>query len=222
MLRLPIHQKIFQLLSQGGYNGSDWLDTVEIWDENAWEVSSMKMPTAINLHCSVQINLTTLMIIGGYNGSGRAETYILNTDTEQWAQGPSMLEARYGFGCGQIRAHRSQPYLSIIAVGGNDKAKTLRSVEILDDVSGNWRFGPPLPVPLYDGNLVEDPAGGVILIGGQNSEIGIHDTLYRLSHAGPEASWSKMPQKLQYGRIYQVSFLVPDQITNCIHDDNNP
>ena len=214
----PYPSDNFSVIVSGGYNGSDWLDTVEIWNQNAWHLSSTVMPVAINLHCMVQINLTTVMIIGGYNTTSLVETFIFNSENEIWVPGPSLQEERYGLACGRIKTTRNQPYFSIIAVGGNNIDENLRSVEILDEVDGNWREGPALPVRLCNSNLVEDPAGGVIIVGGENSEIGTHDTLYRLSHAGPEASWFKMPQKLQYGRNYHVSFLVPDAMTNCTLD----
>ena len=85
----------------------------------------------------------------------------------------------------------------------------------MDDIEGNWRLGPELPFAIDDGSLMEDPAGGVIFVGGDNKEALQQDTIYRLSHAGPDASWFKMPQRLQNARNYHVSFLVPDGLTNC-------
>ena len=164
----------------------------------------------------VQINLTTVMIIGGYDSSYRDATYLFNSITEKWIPGPPLQNARNRQNCARIKTQNKQPYFSIIVAGGYDGAH-LSSVEILDDVNGNWRYGPPLPIPLCCGALVEDSAGGVIMTGGANAEVPHHDTLFRLSHAGPDASWFKMPQRLQNARHYHVSFLVPEGLANCTH-----
>ena len=42
-------------------------------------------------------------------------------------------------------------------------------VEVFDVGSTEWRSGPTLPFPIGRSEMVEDPLGGVILIGGQNS-----------------------------------------------------
>ena len=174
------------------------------------------MPLSNREHCMVQVNLTTVMIIGGMNSSFHDATYLFNSVTEKWMPGPPLQKARRAQNCARIKTQNKQPYFSIIVAGGYDDT-FLSSVEILDDVNGNWRYGPPLPVPLCYGALVEDPAGGVIMVGGYNAEVAYHDTLYRLPHAGPDASWFKMPQRLQNARRFHVSFLVPEGLANCTH-----
>ena len=213
----PFLSNDISVMVSGGTNGSSNLDTTEIWKQNAWHLTSMKMPVEVRVQCMVQINVTTVMMIGGLNSTFLGETFLLNSETEKWVNGPHLLEARGWHSCARIKASKTQPYFSIIAVGGyNGTFKN--SVEILDEVSGNWRYGPPLPIPLAAGALVEDAAGGVILVGGETLEVTNHDTLFRLSHAGPDAMWFKMPQKLQNARRYHVSFLVPEEITNCTLD----
>ena len=210
----PYPSNDFSAFVTGGIYGSGLeLDSGEVWNQNVWTLSPKKMPHGISYHCMVQINLTTVMIIGGANSGYLRETYLFNSETENWTSGPHLEEARGYHACARINADNNSPFYSIIAAGGYN-GTLMSSVEILDDVNGNWRYGPPLPVPLYGGTLVEDPAGGVIFIGGQN-DAGTHDTLYRLSHAGPNSSWMKLPQKLQSPRGLHVSFLVPDEIVNC-------
>jgi hypothetical protein len=41
------------------------------------------------------------------------------------------------------------------------------------------------------------------------------DTIYSLAHAGPDAEWSLLPQKLKTPRREHQAFLVPDDITEC-------
>ena len=213
----PYPSNDFSVIISGGSRSSGSMDTVEILNQNEWDLSSIKMPKGINDHCMVQINLTSVMIVGGYNSSYLDETYLFNAETEEWTPGPPLQVARRGLSCARIKTSLGQSFFSIISVAGYN-GEYLNTVEILDEVSGNWKSGPPLPVNAYHGTLVEDPAGGVIMIGGKYQDSGYHNTLYRLSHAGPDATWFKMPQKLQNARRYHVSFLVPEEITNCTLD----
>jgi len=52
---------------------------------------------------------------------------------------------------------------SIIVAGGCNGAH-LKSTEILDEGSDVWRMGPQLPIGICCAALVEDPAGGVVLV----------------------------------------------------------
>ena len=75
--------------------------------------------------------------------------------------------------------------------------------------------GPKLPVKIHKAQMVEDPSGGVILIGGASSSKSYSDSLYRLAHAGEGAKWVELPQKLSTGRYWHVAILVPDGLANC-------
>ena len=54
--------------------------------------------------------------------------------------------------------------------------------------------------------LVEDPRGGVILIGG-NIGSGFTSSIYRLKHAGSQ--WGLITQKLKVGVGFFAAFLIP-------------
>ena len=62
--------------------------------------------------------------------------------------------------------------------------------------------------------IVQDRDGGVVLVGGGSSH-GLSDTLLRLPHAGANAAWEELPQKLMTGRQGPVAFLIPDDLINC-------
>jgi len=65
-------------------------------------------------------------------------------------------------------------------------------------------------------SLVEDPTGGVILVGGYYDYQGSSSTtLLRLSHLGDGAAWKEMPQRLSAPRGEHTAFLVSDDITQC-------
>jgi hypothetical protein len=63
--------------------------------------------------------------------------------------------------------------------------------------------------------MVEDQNGGVVLIGGGSSSVGILDTLYQLPNGGQDAVWTEMEQKMKIGRYWHTAFMVPDNIVDC-------
>jgi hypothetical protein len=122
-----------------------------------------------------------------------------------------MTYARYVHSCAMIRKDDKNPSRSAIVVSGD----ATNSVEILDENSSMWRLGPYLPVSTCCATLVEDPRGGVILIGGSTSS-GLSTSLYQLKHGGLYAKWELMAQKLRLGNYYFAAFLIPDiLVQNC-------
>jgi hypothetical protein len=117
--------------------------------------------------------------------------------------------------CGMVKAvHDSNRYSVVVAGGHNATAGvSLNSVEILDNLNGQWREGPPLRFELRYGASVEDPDGGLILVGGQRSED--RSEIYRLPHAGPDAEWRLMKQALESPRFGHFALLVPDELVSC-------
>ena len=74
-----------------------------------------------------------------------------------------------------------------------------------------WKYGPKLPVEIAASQMIEDPLGGVITIGGYPSIT--FKSFYRLAHA--EAKWTKMSQTLSVGRWLHVAVPIPDSLANC-------
>ncbi len=90
----------------------------------------------------------------------------------------------------------------------------MQSVEIFDEETNQWRMGPELPFGVGDTTLVEDPAGGVILVGGISPNLGYLDTLLRLPYAEADG-WVEMPQHLKTKRRFHTAFMIPDGISDC-------
>jgi len=57
--------------------------------------------------------------------------------------------------------------------------------------------------------LVEDPRGGVIMIGGHTGPA-VTSSIYRLEHSG--AQWELLTQQLKIGNHYPAAFLIPDSL----------
>ena len=81
------------------------------------------------------------------------------------------------------------------------------SVEFFDLDSNVWSTGPDLPFRFMFGALVQHPLGGVALIGGIRGNDPL-DTVYYLPHAGPDATWQKLPQRLNVPRLFHFWFLM--------------
>ena len=192
-------------------------NTVEILTNDGWEAVKPSLPVTSRYSCMVLLNSTTAFLIGGIQQKVdySQNSYMLNTveSNEEWIQGPALNYGRNYHSCARIRTDSSSRF-SIIVVGGYN-GTYMKSVEIFDEEANEWRNGPDLPFGICLASLVEYPAGGVILVGGESPVDANLQTLLRLSHVGDDAQWVEMPQKLSIGRRYHTSFLVPDDIASC-------
>ena len=161
----------------------------------------------------VMLNSTALILIGGIQDdvTYSSRTHILDIKNENWIEGPELKVGRYLHSCARIPTNNQSSDSSIIVVGGYN-GKDMSSVEVLDEGSNEWRQGPQLPFPICCSGIVQHPLGGVALIGGRATDVTLLDTIYHLAHAGNDAKWELMPQKLQTARCYHTAFLVPDEI----------
>ena len=212
-----------KLFVSGGIIGSDSLNSTEELTEEGWRKNTPFLPVSIASHCMVQINSTTVMIIGGsQNQEYKANTFYLNIKEQTWSEGPKLANARAAHSCGRIRKDSNSQEISIIVaggiVGGSDNTgfpNITTSVEILDKGSNEWRKGPALPFGIAGSQMVEVDNGGVALIGGGSDSELYLDTIFQLSHGGKNAGWTEMKQKLTTGRNSHTAFLVPDIIADC-------
>ena len=144
------------------------------------------------------------------------KTFYFDTATtlQYWYQGPKIKFERDDHSCARIKTNSSSNQYSVIVAGRYNYTK-MKSVEILDVGASEWRSGPDLPFGITEAALVEDPTGGVILVGGKSDDEKFLWTLFRLSDAGDDAKWIEMPQKLKFGRFGHNAFLVPDDVASC-------
>ena len=91
------------------------------------------MPFTWFAGCSIAINETTVMLMGGTQNAATTDskTWFLNLLSEEWIQGPTMNEARLGFGCGLFET------IDSIAVFGGEPDKA--STELLNVQDGEFR-----------------------------------------------------------------------------------
>ena len=115
----------------GGYDGSP-LATYETISTEYVQTEGV-LPFTWHKGCSTLINSTTILLAGGqHDGTTTANTWFFNFETEEWTQGPSMIEERYRFGCGLIKSINS-----FAAFGGYYTATT----EIVNLPGGSFQKG---------------------------------------------------------------------------------
>jgi N-acetylneuraminic acid mutarotase len=99
-------------------------NTVEVLTQQGWETLPKSLPVTISAHCSVLVNSTTVLVIGGYQNeyskenNMSSETFLFNTETETWTAGPELKIGRGGHSCGRIRKNSQSQDISIIVAGG--------------------------------------------------------------------------------------------------------
>jgi hypothetical protein len=211
-----------KLLVLGGYGGPfSSLNSADMLTEEGWERNIPNLPVSNHGHCMVNVNSTTVMVIGGWqNGQISGKTFYFTFGEESWTEGPELMNKRRYHSCGKIRRDKGSQEMSIIVAGGYAghlyaSGFSLSSVEILDEGSNEWQTGPELPFGIAFSQMVEDQNGGVVLIGGESSSGDNLDTLYQLPHGGQDAVWTKMEQKMKTGRSGHTAILVPDNIVDC-------
>ena len=156
--------------------------TGEILTENGWQMLNISLPYNISEHCSVMMNSSTALVIGGYsNNAPINKTFFINLDENTLREGPVMNSKRSYHSCGRILVNDT--YL-IIAVGGEiDLNNNLDSVEILDEKTFSWKLGPKLPYGITRASIVEDPMGGIIVIEGKSPNVPYLNSMVRLRNA---------------------------------------
>ena len=177
---------------------------------SGWQSLNAAAPFYLAYHCMVLSNLTTVWVIGGVDDLARTrnQVYIFNSETMKWTAGADMLVARYSHTCSMILKNDQSQSLTQIVIGGkNDILVPQYSVEIFDDQTNSWKYG-PVPITI-SGSVVNDPSNGIILVGADNGDT----FFYRLRHAASQ--WEKMDIKLKTLRYYPVAFYIPNNITNC-------
>jgi hypothetical protein len=206
-----------KLLVTGGYvTSGSYLKSAEMLTEEGWESDIPSLPVTIYAHCMVTVNSTTVMSIGGgQNKQYSGKTFYFTFGEESWTEGPELKVKRIWPSCGKIKRNKDSLDTNIIVAGGWIGYSILSSVEILDEGSNEWQTGPELPFAIGYSQMVEDPNGGVVLIGGWSSSNDSLDTLYQLPHGGQDAVWIKMEQKMKTGRRQHTAFLVPDNVVDC-------
>ena len=119
------------LILSGGYTGSNFLDSVEVFYTTGWEATFPSIPTTVYQHCMVSINDETLLVIGGIQGSEYStKTYLYLSLIDVWMEGPPLNVARSRHSCGVIKGAADSDVSRVIVVAGGYNGEYLNSVEV--------------------------------------------------------------------------------------------
>ena len=110
----------------------------------------------------------------------------------------------------------------LLVVGGlSESGEVLSDCEYVHYPDREWKSCGNLPQPLSNGQLVNDPeTGDLLLLGGLNDANDFHtfqDTIYRLSDI--DQDWVLENHPMKEGRFAFSAMALPDDIR--LHCDNN-
>ncbi len=169
----PFLKENYPLIVVGGTNLNGTVNTTQVLTEGGWDETVLPpVPFLANQFCTTVLNSTSIITIID------DKSFVLDSNAKEWNVGPQLNIKRDGQSCMRIRQNSKDLTFSVIVVGES-------TAEILDNSESQWRMGPSLSVHTRHAQLVEDPLGGVILVGGLKQSDGeVLDTMFRLAHAG--------------------------------------
>ena len=165
MITNPFGDPSIDAMACGGAKGKG-NSTCELLTSTGWKLFNSSLPVNIASHCTSQINSATVIVIGGVQNTALSgNTYIIDYAKKVWLRGPTLQLARMNPACGRILTDKSKKTFEVIVTGGFNNVM-LDSVELFNSGLSVFATISPLPVPLYFHTLMEDPFGGVIILGG--------------------------------------------------------
>ena len=194
-------------------------DNFEVFNGQSWtKIFPSQIPQSLESHCSIKINSTLFLIIGGQDTYISKSTYFCDSVANMCYPGPDLNTARIFHACGTMNWLNplTNTYEQVIVVvGGFTGDINLQSAELLYTSQyftnhKGWIFGPSLT---QESSLARmfDFENTVIIGGGIG---GNHGTEF-FQLASPTANWVQMHQFLSAPRNDFVMFLITDNMANC-------
>ena len=133
-----------QLVLAGGeattrsvFSGSR-LNTIELVSPNTRSRTlSVKLPVAVSSSCIVEWDANSFMLIGGYGGGYRRETYIIDTVRNTITNGPNLKMGRAAHGCEKVTMNGE----SFVIVSGGLNATQSTEVLSVANYRNGWQYG---------------------------------------------------------------------------------
>ncbi len=157
-----------RLLVTGGFNGSDEINTAEIYDPgtDSWS-SEMHMITARDAHTATRLDDGRVLVIGGYNGAYLNSTEIYDPANHTWTPKAPMSVAR-AFHTATLLDDGSGRVL----VTGGTNTVVLNSAQLYDPVHDIWSTTPTtmnVARKWHTATLLSDHR--VLVAGGHNGSV---------------------------------------------------
>jgi len=204
------------------------MDSVELLQHPAAPVWTKRkqLPKKMDKLCMVSLDDGTVMAIGG-RGTVKFPhdwVHIYNISADEWRHGRKMSIPRTWHGCSTLRNKTSGKVEYVIVAGGYTQAdndypgRMTSSVELYNPTTDKWSKGPELPSPMAMAPLLEDGKGGVLLVGGNKTDVGAieeYSSNLILHLSGSKSQWQTVYKKLKYPRTKHIAMVISDSITLC-------
>jgi hypothetical protein len=113
--------------------GSDTPLSVEVLTKTGWITMAATLPEPFHVACMVPIDDSTVMLIGGNQGSESfsPKTIYYKPAVNSWQLGPQLTFGRFGHGCGKISEDDQSPLFSIIVAGGEHRYWIILKISLI-------------------------------------------------------------------------------------------
>merc|ERR1712062_51532 len=208
-----LNQAVWAIGGRPLWIGSEAETTLDKYDMNTNVWTKHNIPFEVSSHCLTKISDNRLILIGGsQNGNDvySPKTWIFDTRTNTWTQGPRMRIGRQGHGCFSI--YENGTTTKVVAMGGEKSLKYLSTAEILDVASMQWKDLPDLPVEAYGNKGIESvigpylgfSVGGRFYVGIEKRIIGLRKNQNGIYY------WQEVNNQLTTGREFPAVVNAPD------------
>lgn len=148
----------------GGFNGNEYLSSIEIFKDGKWTKSSVELPGKVYQHCIVKIDENRVLLTGGrfeFELKGILKSVFL-FENNRWEKKQNMKEARIEHSCAVLEGKK------VIVSGGFNGDNYLSSSEIYDPATNTWTEGPELPSATVGAKMI-NVGGDVYHVGGSET-----------------------------------------------------
>ena len=177
-----------RVLITGGrqFPGDRTLDWAELYDSGTGRCSTLgRMCAARFRHTATVLRDGRVFITGGYSAAAQSQltsTELLEPATGTFARGPVMATSRMDHTATLLPDGRVLIAGGFTAEGG---PHTVASTEVFDPITGSFRPGPSLPVPVHEHQATLLPSGGVLITGGLQVQGGVRQTVSAAAMLAP-------------------------------------
>jgi hypothetical protein len=193
-----------QVLIVGGYNGSSYLASAELYDpaSGTWTATG-SLNTARRYHTATLLPNGQVLVAGGASGSGwLASAEVYDPANGTWTATNSLNTARGSHTATLL------PDGTVLVVGGwNASSGNLASAELYDPASGTWTTTGPMPIARYFHTVTLLPNGKVLVAGGYGNSGDLNTAVLYDPASG---TWAMTGHLNYYPRDYHTATLLPN------------
>jgi hypothetical protein len=198
------------LATSGDMPGGDRANIPEIYDSatNTWTL----MPASATKDLGLYPQMFVLPNGNVFKAGASANTYVLNTTTGTWTNGPTNAFGSSGY------AESSAMYApgKIIRSGGGDPAFANTAIVDMTAASPQWKQTSPMNIPRRRHNMVILADGTVLAVGGTRSADDLGDgsstgAVYEGEIWNPDTEqWTLTPRMTNDRMYHSAALLLPD------------